>query len=66
LTLVDVEFSSKKMKGRENSLWDKIKGLFEWVIIVKKGETDTLGEHGVDPETAEHFNDSWKSVNLLY
>ncbi|WP_034549907.1 general stress protein [Carnobacterium funditum] len=65
LTLVDVESVEEDEGEEEESLWDKIKETFRMGDYSKESETDTLVEHGVDPETAEHFNDSLENHEII-
>ncbi|MCA9766364.1 MAG: general stress protein [Carnobacterium sp.] len=63
LTLVDVE--SVEDDGEEESLWDKIKETFKMGDYTMDQESNTLVEHGVDVETAEHFSESLENHEII-
>ncbi|WP_414840357.1 general stress protein [Carnobacterium sp. TMP28] len=64
LTLVDVE-SVEDGSDEEESLWDKIKETFKMGDYTKDQESNTLVEHGVDAETAEHFSESLENHEII-
>ncbi|MGB6178923.1 general stress protein [Carnobacterium sp.] len=64
LTLVDVE-SVEEDDEEEESLWDKIKETFRMGDYSKENESNTLVEHGVDAETAEHFSESLENHEII-
>lgn len=63
LTLVDVE--SVGEDDEEESLWDKIKETFSMGDYTKDSESNTLVEHGVDAEKAEHFSESLENHEII-
>ncbi|MEG0496785.1 MAG: general stress protein [Carnobacterium sp.] len=66
LTLVDVESVEGEENGdEEESLWDKIKATFRMGDYSKDSESNTLVEHGVDAEMAEHFSESLENKEII-
>ncbi len=65
LTLVDVESVEGEVNNEEESLWDKIKDTFRMGDYSKDSESNTLVEHGVDAEMAEHFSESLENKEII-
>ncbi|SEL10902.1 Heat induced stress protein YflT [Carnobacterium iners] len=69
LTLVDVESveddEDNDEDDEEESLWDKIKETFRMGDYTNDNESNTLVEHGVDVETAEHFSESLENHEII-
>ena len=64
LTSVDVE-SVEEEEEENESLWDKIKETFNMGDYTKDSESNTLVEHGVDAEKAEHFSESLENHEII-